>query len=657
MASFFPRLAHDKQTWESKAQAEVQLQEKICDALHGEKKELLSQLEETRQLYHNSQSELAKWESECQILRDQSIDLNNSLEKCKEEKENLEKLIKQQEIYIQDCKLSYEQLETDLQGSKELINRLHEEINIKEQRIISLLSAKEQAIQVAVTELHQQHDKEIKELTNLLSHEEGHSVLGEENKKTAHKTNQLTEALKAIQKENIQQKAQLNSFVKAMSSLQDDRDRIIGDYQKLEERHLSVIVEKDELIQDAAAENNKLKEEIRCLRSHMDDLNSENAKLDAELIQYREDLNQVITNKDLQQKQLLEVQLQQNKELQSKFAKLEEKLKESEEAKKELMLSSLDLQEEKKGLSKEIDNLQSCVSQLKRQVTTLQEEGTLGMFQAQLNTKEEEVQILNSTLSFSQKRIAELEEELIQVQKEATKKVGEVEEKLKKELKHLHHDAGIMRNETETAEERVAELARDLMEMEQKLLVVTKENKDLTAQIQSFGNSMNSLQNSRDEASEELSELKKKYDASLKELAKLREEQGFQNRERDTLVYKAAFPVHSMENSNFPNLQKVNQQFLSKDEQLLYLSSQLEDSYNQVQAFSKAMNSLQNERDHLLNKLEKFRKSEDGKQRSAAQSSMSPAEVQSLKKAMSSLQNDRDRLVSVLPSLIFLREF
>lgn len=112
----------------------------------------------------------------------------------------------------------------------------------------------------------------------------------------------------------MQQKAQLNSFVKSMSSLQDDRDRIVSDYQQLEERHLSVILEKDQLIQDAATENNKLKE-IRSLRSHMDDLNSENAKLNAELIQYREDLNQVLSKKDCQQKQLLEAQLQQVKEL------------------------------------------------------------------------------------------------------------------------------------------------------------------------------------------------------------------------------------------------------------------------------------------------------------------------------------------------------
>lgn len=608
----------------------------------------MSQLEETQQLYHSSQNELVKLESELKILRDQSADLNNSLEKCKENKENLEGIIKRQEADIQNCKFSYEQLETDLQASRELTSRLHEEINMKEQKIVSLLSAKEQAVQVAVAELHQQHNKEIKELENLLLQEEEENVvLEEENKKAVDKTNQLMEALKAIKKENLQQKAQLNSFVKSMSSLQDDRDRIVGDYQQLEERHLSVILEKDQLIQDAAAENNKLKEEIRCLRSHMDDLNSENAKLDAELIQYREDLNQVISRKDCQQKQLLDAQLQQNKELKSECVKLEEKLKESEEAKEDLRRSSLALEEEKQGLSKEIESLNVSVSQLKRQLTALQEEGTLGIFQAQLKVKEEEVQRLSTIVFSSQKRITELEEELVRVQKEAAKKVGEIEDKLKKELKHLHHDAGIMRNETETAEERVAELARDLVEMEQKLLSVTKENKDLTAQIQSFGRSMNSLQNSRDRANEELDELKRKYDASLKELTELREEQGLLSRRRDAPVSKVALSVNSTEDNSLPHLEKLNQQLLSKDEQLLHLSSQLEDSYNQVQSFSKAMASLQNERDHLLNELEKFRKAEEGKQRSAAQPATNPAEVQSLKKAMSSLQNDRDRLVSV----------
>uniref|UniRef100_H0XV95 Golgin B1 n=1 Tax=Otolemur garnettii TaxID=30611 RepID=H0XV95_OTOGA len=468
------RLEHDKQIWESKAQTEVLLQQKVCNTLQGENKELLSQLEETRHLYHNSQNELARLESELKVLRDQSADLNNSLEKCKEQKENLEGIIKQQQADIKNCKFSYEQLETDLQASRELTSRLHEEIHMKEQKIISLLSSKEEAIQVALAELHQQHDKEIKELENLLSQEEEENiVLEEENKKAVDKTNQLMETLKTIKKENIQQKAQLDSFVKSMSSLQNDRDRIVGDYQQLEERHLSVILEKDQLIQEAAAENNKLKEEIRGLRSHMDDLNSENAKLDAELIQYREDLNQVISIKDCQQKQLLEAQLQQNKELKNEYSKLEDKLKESEEAKEHLQ----------------------------------------------------------------------------------------------------------------------------------------------------------------------------------KELAQLREQQGLPHRQPDASLSKASFAMNSTEENSFSHLEKLNQQLLSKDEQLLHLSSQLEDSYNQVQSFSKAIASLQNERDRLWNELEKFRKTEEGKQRSAAQPATSPTEVQSLKKAMSSLQNDRDRLLKELKNL------
>nr|XP_045003300.1 golgin subfamily B member 1 isoform X3 [Jaculus jaculus] len=644
------RLEHDKQIWESKTQTEVQHQQKVCETLQGENKELLSQLEDARQLYCNSQNELVKLESELKSLKEQSADVNSSLEKCKEHKETLEAIVKQQEADMQNYKFSYEQLQADLTASRELTSKLHEEINIKEQKILHLLSGKEDVIQEAVTKLNQRHEKEIQELENLLTQEEEDNiVLEEENKKAVDKTNQLIEIIKSIKKENSQQKAQLDSFVKSMSSLQGDRDRIVSDYRQLEERHLSVILEKDQLIQDAAAENNRLKGELRALRSHMDDLNSENAKLDAELIQYREDLNQVMAIKDRQQKQLLDAQLQQNEELRQECAQLRQKLQGCEEAREGLRRSADALLEEKRGLSQETESLRASIAHLRRQVTALQEEGTVGMYHAQLKVEEEEVQRVSAALSSSQKRITELEEELACVRKEATRKVGEIEAKLKKELKHLHHDAGIMRNETETAEERVAELARDLVEMEQKLLVVTKENKDLTAQIQAFGRSMSSLQDSRDRANEELNELRRKYDASVRELAQVRGAQDPFGTESEALSH-AALPLNTAE-SSLSRLEKLNQQLISKDEQLLHLSSQLEDSHNQVQSFSKAMASLQNERDHLWSELEKSRKWEEGKQRAAAQPASSPAEVQSLKRAMSSLQNDRDRLLKELKNL------
>lgn len=71
------------------------------------------------------------------------------------------------------------------------------------------------------------------------------------------------------------------------------------------------------------------------------------------------------------------------------------------------------------------------LSQLKKQLTALQE-GTLGIFQAQLKAKEEEVQKLSTILSSSQKGIMELEEELVHVQKRKLPEVGEIEDKLNK---------------------------------------------------------------------------------------------------------------------------------------------------------------------------------------------------------------------------------
>ncbi|XP_036600808.1 golgin subfamily B member 1 isoform X2 [Trichosurus vulpecula] len=650
------RLEHDKQTWESKAQTEVQFQQKVSENLQGENKGLMSQLEESKQMYSNSQNELAKLDVEVKSLRDQLTEANNSFANCKEAKEKLEGIVKQQETDLQNCKFNCEQLEADLQASRDLTGKLHEEISTKEQKIITLLSAKEEAVLLAISELQQQHGKEVKELESQLAQkEEEKAALEDEKKKAVDKTTQLMETMKTVRKDSKQQKAQLDSFTKSMSSLQDDRDRILGDYRQLEERHLSAILEKDQLIQEAATENNKLKEEIRCLRGQMDDLNSENAKLTAE--QY-----QRIT-KDYQQRQLLEIRLQRSQELENEKIELERKLKASEASREDLKRSSDALEEEKQILSKEIESLKTSVSQLKCQVAALQEGESLGDFQAQLKGGEEEVQRLGITLSLSQKKVTELEEELVRVQKEAAKKVGEIEEKLKKELKHLRHDAGIMRNETETAEERVAELASDLVEMEQSLLKVTEENKDLKAQIQAFGKSMSSLQDSRDHANEELQELKKQHAASLeeqqchidalkKEMTQLREEQILLSRERDDLVSKvASLESHAEDDSSLPHLEKLNQQLRSKDEELFHLSSQLEGSSNQIQSFSKAMASLQAERDHLLSELDKMRKSEEGKQWSSSQPFTSPSEVQSLKKAMSSLQNDRDRLLKELKNL------
>ncbi|NXJ99431.1 GOGB1 protein, partial [Corythaixoides concolor] len=658
------RLERNKKDWESESRKEIQHHQKTCEMLQEEKKELLTQLEGSQKLYSKSQTEQQKLESEINSLRDQVADLQNSIAKCELVREELGSMVKQQETSIQNFKFSCEQLEADLQASKDLTNKLHEETSAKDQKIISLLSAKEEAVMTALSELQQQHSEEMKELERRLSkEEEDKKALENEKNKFLDKLDHLTEKMKMSREESKQQKAHLDSFTKSMASLQDDRDRILRDYRQLEERHLVIILEKDQLIQEAAAENNKLKGELRSFHSQMDDLNSENAKLNAELVRYREDLNQVISIKDSQQKQLLKTQLQRIQTLEKEKAITETQLKESERTQDDLRKCMEALREDKVSMSQEIETLTSSLSQVQSEMTALRDGSPIKECQAQLKAREEEARELSHKLSLSQKRITDLEGELVCVQRDAAKRVGEAEDRLQKELKHLHHDAGIMRNETETAEERVAELAQDLMEMEQKFLAVTDENKDLRAQIQSFGKSMSSLQDSRDQANEELHVLKQKYSADLeeqkslvqnlqKQMVQLQEEQHSTARDRDTVRSELTeLQKATDERGLLAQIEKLNQKLRAKDDELLHLSSELEGSCNQVKSFSKAMASLQNERDRLLNELGKTCQVEEVKQQTEGSTSTTPSEVQSLKKALSSLQADRDRVVRELKNL------
>ncbi|NXB44864.1 GOGB1 protein, partial [Leucopsar rothschildi] len=658
------RLECNKKDWEADCRKEIQHHQKTCEILQKEKKELLTQLEGSQELYSKSQNEQQELQSEISSLRDQLADLQNSFTKCELAREELGTVVKQQETSIQNFKLNCEQLEADLQASKDLTNKLHEETSAKDQKIMSLLSAKEEAVMAALAELQQQHSEEVKELECRLSkEEEDKKALENEKNKCLDKLDHLTEKMKISREESKQQKAQLDSFTKSMSSLQDDRDRILRDYKQLEERHLVIILEKDQLIQEAAAENNKLKEEMRSFHSQMDDLNSENAKLNAELVRYREDLNQVISIKDSQQNQLLKIQLQRIQTLENEKATIETQLKESQHAQDDLRKCMETLREDKVIMSQEIEILVSSLSQVRSEMAALNEGSPIVQCRAELKAQEKEVQELSHELSLSQKRVTELEGELECVQRDAAKRVGEAEDRLRKELKHLHHDAGIMRNETETAEERVAELARDLMEMEQKLLAVTDENKNLRAQIQSFGRSMSSLQDSRDQANEELHVLKQKYSEDLEEhkslvqnlqrqMAQIQEEQCSTARDRDTVRSELTeLQKATDERGLLAHIEKLNLQLRAKDDELLRLSLELEGSSNQVKSFSKAMASLQNDRDRLLNELDKTHKIEEVKQQAEGSTSTTSSEVQSLKKALASLQSDRDRVVRELENL------
>lgn len=229
-------------------------------------------------------------------------------------------------------------------------------------------------------------------------------------------------------------------------------------------------MEKDSLIQEAATENNGLKEEIRALLAQRDDLHAENAKLDAQLHGYRDELKQVLSMKDSQHRKLLSVQLERISAL--------EKEREEFRAKMELL--------EKEALVKRGPGVEHEILSQSGQVL--------------YDAPGAELEKLREQLQAAGKKITTLEETL------ASEREAYVAHS--KELKELRWEGGILRTETETAEERVAELARDLMEMEQKLLAEREEAAKLRAQNEAFSQAMASLQDSRDEAISEVKDLR-----------------------------------------------------------------------------------------------------------------------------------------------------
>lgn len=656
------RLERDLQSWEYKIQMKEENHRAEMESLQLENKELVSQLEGSQKLHKDCQHELSKLDEEVKMLKGQLTMLDNSFRECDSIKEELEAVVKELESEIQNYKFSCEQLQADLQASKELTNKLHEEIESKEQSIIGLLAAKEEAVLSATTELLEQHRIEVKGLEGkLIVAAEEKENLETEKIKQEERLGALTGKMKTIKDQGKEHKARLDSFTKSMSSLQDDRDRVLEEYRQLEERHLAAIFDKDQLIQEAARENNELKEEIRGLYSGMDDLNSENAKLAAQLVRYREDLNQVITLKDSQQKQLLKAQLEQIHSLEEDKNILERQLRDSVITAERLNQTVNHLQDQKQKVASEAETLTLCVSQLNSELAALKGGGPLFELEVELQNKERDLEGLSTELLVLQDRVKELEENILSSEREAENKVAKMEEKHEKELERLQHEAGIMRNETETAEVRVAELAKDLMEMEQRYLSVFEENVDLKAQAVAFGKSMSSLQDSRDTAEGQLEDLKKKYSSDLeiqevlvkelqKELTQLRGEQGLVKMERDSLSLElTSLKSSSIEQDLLSQVEQLKQQLISKDEEIARLSSELDSYSTQLKSFSNAMGSLQDERDRLLSDLDRQRKVEEGKQQSAA--GASPAQVQSMKNALSSLQNDRDRLLKELKNL------
>ncbi|XP_064794870.1 golgin subfamily B member 1-like isoform X2 [Oncorhynchus masou masou] len=452
------RLQKADEQWQLKWEQEEKKLRENQAALEQERGELQKSLAQTVTSLADARAQLASLESEAEGLRHRTQALEEAVGKLQGETNEVRSQLKETEAEGRRLGLSVEQLETDLRSSKTLTESLQTELSEKERREVELLGEKEQAVTQAAEEARREADTRAQEAEKELE-ERREEVRG------------LEDRLRKAEEESSHSKARLDAFTKAMGSLQDDRDRVLGMYKQLEEKHLQVMMEKDALIQEAAAENNSLKEELRSLLVQRDDLHAEKAKLSAQLHGYRDDLTQVLTMKESQHKQLLSGQLERIATLEKERAELEAKIK-------------------------SLEGGEAFVQAVERE--TLSQAGDSGNRQVR-NAPGAEVEKLREQLQAVRAQVESLEESLA--------KEREVQEARQKELKELRWEGGVTRTESETAAERVAELARDLLSMEQRLLEEREVASQLRAQNQAFGQAMASLQGSRDQALSQAQEL------------------------------------------------------------------------------------------------------------------------------------------------------
>ncbi|XP_012693692.2 golgin subfamily B member 1 [Clupea harengus] len=445
-------------------------------ALEKERGDLKESLTQAESSLAQARSQLTSLETEVEGQRPRTSALEEAVGKLQGALNEARVELREKEAEERRLGLSLEQLETDLRSSKNLTESLQAELSEKEKREVELLGEKDQAVTQAVEEARREADLRAE-------------MAEKEVEERREEVRDLKEKLRKAEEDIKHSKARLEAFTKAMGSLQDDRDRVLTQYKQLEERHLQVMMEKDGLIQEAAGENNSLKEETRRLLVQRDDLHAEKAQLAAKLHSYRDELNQVLSMKDSQHRQLLAGQREQISTL------------EREKQELEAVVRDLGSRQHLGGDAVEEDGVMAV------------ERETLSRSSAERRQEVRdapgaEVEKLREQLEAARERAEDLEETLTMER--------EVQATDSKELSELRWEGGVLRTETETAEERVAELARDLMVIEQKLLEEREAAAKLRAENEAFGRAMSSLQDARDRAISEARELRGRVDEMAK---------------------------------------------------------------------------------------------------------------------------------------------
>ncbi|XP_041132800.1 golgin subfamily B member 1-like [Polyodon spathula] len=622
-------------------------------------RELSQNFEMLKVRFEEQKDHVQKLEEDKKALQHQLAESEDSAVQMKAELLTLEKRVTDTDSELQLSQSISDTLQVDLEKQEAIAKKLKSLLVNKDTEISMLLSSKCGEMSGYLAEIQNQNRIQI------ASYEVRLSALYDEKEKRDKAFRGLENRIKNLQvkyEKSVQEKEQMAAKMvnlkNALTSSQSDRDGLLSEYKVLEEWYQSVANEKAILSQEEETESKTSKQEIKTLLHQMDDLNSENALLKAQLIRYREDLNQVLSLKDNQLKQLLKKQLDSIKNLEHGKAVVEKQYQGalSDLEQKIEIIKSLESEKEKLGI--QVQELEAIITTMTKEKLEMNETKVIADLQEKIVAKTTECNELKQNLDAQKATTNELKIKVKKIEKDTDKILSAAEAKYNKELSAFERDVDLMRNVSETAEERVAEISRDLMQAEQTILEAKTLNKELKSQNESFGKAMAALQNDRDKLIEDFKHLQVKYDDELKtasgkvnklefQLSDATSELNALVKERAVLMRTlSAFESDNTYNQLMVQIEDLRKAVADRDIEIKRFSSEKETYTRQMTAFSKSMASLQDDRDRLLQELGRSKRVYESRQGAA-----SPVNNATDLNNCTALQADNGRLLEEITSL------
>ncbi|XP_075283714.1 uncharacterized protein LOC104337100 isoform X2 [Opisthocomus hoazin] len=584
--------------------------------------EELCRIKEENTLFFNRQQELESVlqskEEALQALLKENNSLNHLIENSKSagrEIKALESNFTRREQELQQLLAEKEKRNAELQKQITTSEQMKIMLNNKDKEISSLISSKGDEISDYLFQIQTQHRKQIQEYElQLRSLQTERQQCEESRQRMENELRNLQVKADKAGQDKAAIASEIDALKKSMSSLQNDRDDLFSKYKELEHLHQDILNQRDSLLVGNASENNALKEELRILLNQIDDLHSENAMLSAQLIKYREDLNQVLSLKDHQLKDLLKQKLVCIKSLEQEKYDLQRQIKEMQLSVELERDTAASLERENKKLLSKVNDLEPLIASLNKE--KLVSESGEKLLTSDSAQKKERV-------SNGQYR-ENLQKKIQKLQKSRGRSV---DEDYSKSLLTLEHG-----DEPDTFAEKM-------------LLEVRSQNSELRSQNEAFGKAMTALQNDRDRITEDLKVLQSKYTSELKTEKKRGDEleaelDGFklhlismlkESSLLNWVVFNAADKVTLDQIAD--EIENLCRTLVSREVEISRLSSECGNYVQQIEAFSKAMASLQDDRDKLLQELSN-QKAKEGSSLAAVEIAKLKTKVDDLEKTL-----------------------